>query len=181
MKKSRVEDVRDRYDPKWVDKDITILFVGESAPSENRFFYLRNTVLYRAFFMAFRIVYGVKEDEFLEYFQKLGCFLYDLLPCGKKWSGKKKVASKKEKKQARADFREFIEERRPKMVVTIMKSLSKDVEDEIKKTNINTVFRNNLKFPRNSRSFCEYVKGLEEILREAIDLKILPKSILSKK
>ena len=177
MKKSRVEEIRNRYCP----KKITILFVGESAPSENRFFYLRNTILYCAFFMAFRRVYGVKEDEFLEYFQKLGCFLYDLLPCGKKWSGKKKVASKKEKKQARADFREFIEERRPKMVVTIMKRISGVVESEIKKTNINTVFRNNLKFPRNSRSFCEYVKGLEEILREAIDLKILPKSILSKK
>ena len=177
MKKSRVEDVRDRYDPKWVDKDITILFVGESAPSENRFFYLRNTVLYRAFFMAFRIVYGVKEDEFLEYFQKLGCFLYDLLPCGKKWN----VASDKEKEQAIADFREFIEERRPKMVVTIMKRISEDVESEIKKTNINIIFRNNLRFPRNSRLFCEYVEGLEKILREAIDLKILPGSILSKK
>jgi len=53
-----------------VRKDIAILFVGESAPSENRFFYLRNTILYCAFFMAFRIVYGVKEDEFLEYFSR---------------------------------------------------------------------------------------------------------------
>ena len=164
MKKSRIEEIRNRYDPKWVGKDIAILFVGESAPSENRFFYLRNTVLYRAFFMAFRIVYGVKEDEFLEYFQKLGCFLYDLLPCGKKWN----VASDKEKEQAIADFREFIEERRPKMVVTIMKRISGIVESEIKKTNINIVFRNNLKFPINSRLFYEYVEGLEKILREAL-------------
>jgi len=177
MKKSRIEEIRNRYDPKWVGKDIAILFVGESAPSENRFFYLRNTILYCAFFMAFRIVYGVKEDEFLEYFQKLGCFLYDLLPCGKKW----KVASGEEKDQAKAKFRDFIEERRPKMVVTIMKSLSKDVESEIKKTNINIVFRNDLRFPKDPRLLCEYVEGLEEILREAIDLKILPGSILSKK
>ena len=133
--------------------------------------------------MAFRILYGVKEDEFLEHFQKLGCFLYDLLPCGKKWRSKdkEKVASEEERKQAIAKFREFIEERRPKMVVTIMKSLSKDVECEIKKTNINIVFRNDLRFPKDPRLLCEYVEGLEEILREAIDLKILPGSILSKK
>jgi len=67
------------------------------------------------------------------------------------------------------------------MVVTIMKSLSKDVECEIKKTNINIVFRNDLRFPKDPRLLCEYVEGLEEILREAIDLKILPGSILSKK
>ena len=110
MKKSRIEEIRNRYDPKWVGRDITILFVGESAPSENRFFYLRNTILYYASFIAFHRVYGVKEDEFLEHFQKLGCFLYDLLPCGKKWSdeGKKKVASEEEREQAKAKFREFI-------------------------------------------------------------------------
>jgi len=44
MKKSRVEEIRNKYYP----KKITILFVGESAPSENRFFYLRNTILYCA-------------------------------------------------------------------------------------------------------------------------------------
>ena len=74
MKKSRIEKIRNRYCP----KKITILFVGKSAPSEDRFFYLRNTILYYASFIAFHRVYGVKEDEFLEHFQKLGCFLYDL-------------------------------------------------------------------------------------------------------
>jgi len=120
--------------------------------------------------MAFHRVYGVKESNFLEYFQKLGCFLYDLLPCGKKWRSKdkEKVASEEERKQAIAKFREFIEERRPKMVVTIMKRISGIVESEIKKTNINIVFRNNLKFPINSRLFYEYVEGLEKILREAL-------------
>jgi len=67
------------------------------------------------------------------------------------------------------------------MVVTIMKRISEDVESEIKKTNINIVFHNDLGFPGDPRLFCEYVEGLEEILREAIDLKILPRSILSKK
>lgn len=73
MKVTR-ERLRRRYRP----ERIRLLFVGESPPASGRFFYQRDSGLYRAIRDAFRLVdSSISEDTFLEVFQNSGCYLID--------------------------------------------------------------------------------------------------------
>jgi hypothetical protein len=56
-----------------------VLFVGESPPASGRFFYARDSGLYRAMLEAFQAVDAAIGDEnFLAAFQASGCYLIDL-------------------------------------------------------------------------------------------------------
>jgi hypothetical protein len=56
-----------------------VLFVGESPPASGRFFYNRNSGLYRALRDAFHLVdESVADENFLAVFQTAGCYLVDL-------------------------------------------------------------------------------------------------------
>jgi hypothetical protein len=55
-----------------------MLFVGESPPASGRFFYHRDSGLYRALRDAFRVVdRSITDENFLEAFQQAGCYLVD--------------------------------------------------------------------------------------------------------
>jgi len=63
-------------------RKVSLLFVGESPPASGRFFYHRDSGLYRAMRDAFIAVDRTIGDEnFLERFQDAGCYLIDL--CGR--------------------------------------------------------------------------------------------------
>ena len=58
---------------------IRLLFVGESPPSSGRFFYQRDSGLYRAMRDTFCIVDpSITDTSFLSAFQTAGCYLIDL-------------------------------------------------------------------------------------------------------
>lgn len=72
--RAKRERLRRRYRP----AHIRLLFVGESPPASGRFFYCRNSGLYRAMRDAFRrIDSSVTDKTFLDIFQNSGCFLID--------------------------------------------------------------------------------------------------------
>lgn len=71
------ERLRRQYRP----EQVRLLFIGESPPASGRFFYQRDSGLYRAFRDAFRTINPAIEDaNFLETFRALGCYLIDLCP-----------------------------------------------------------------------------------------------------
>ena len=58
-----------------------LLFVGEAPPASGRFFYRRDSGLYRAMRAAFHAIDpAVNEQNFLSLFQSAGCYLIDLCP-----------------------------------------------------------------------------------------------------
>jgi len=58
-----------------------MLFIGESPPASGRFFYRRDSGLYRAMLAAFqKSDPGVSEENFLATFEAAGCYLIDLCP-----------------------------------------------------------------------------------------------------
>jgi hypothetical protein len=60
---------------------VRVLFVGEAPPASGRFFYQRDSGLYRALLGAFASAFpGERDADFLETFRTLGCYLVDL--CG---------------------------------------------------------------------------------------------------
>ena len=73
----RREDLRRRFRPTCV----RLLFVGEAPPASGRFFYRRDSGLYRAMRDAFHAIDpAVNEQNFLSLFQSAGCYLIDLCP-----------------------------------------------------------------------------------------------------
>jgi hypothetical protein len=68
------ERLRRRYRPECV----RLLFIGESPPASGRFFYRRDSGLYRAIRDAFRVIdSSITDDTFLEIFRHSGCYLID--------------------------------------------------------------------------------------------------------
>ncbi len=60
---------------------LRILFVGESPPASGKFFYRRDSGLYRAMRAAFQAADpSIDEEHFLETFRACGCYLVDLCP-----------------------------------------------------------------------------------------------------
>jgi hypothetical protein len=73
----RREALRRRYRP----ADIRLLFIGEAPPASGRFFYQRNSGLYRAIRNAFlSLDPSLSDESFLDAFQGAGCYLIDLCP-----------------------------------------------------------------------------------------------------
>jgi hypothetical protein len=71
---SKRERLRRRYRPPMV----RLLFIGESPPASARFFYQRDSGLYRAIRDAFRgIDPSIADEGFLTDFQNRGCYLID--------------------------------------------------------------------------------------------------------
>jgi hypothetical protein len=71
------ERLRRHYRP----ADLRILFIGESPPASGRFFYQKDSGLYRAMREAFQTIDpSISDDSFLSVFQSSGCYLIDLCP-----------------------------------------------------------------------------------------------------
>lgn len=71
------EQLRRQYRP----EQVRLLFIGESPPASGRFFYARNSGLYRAMLEVFKSVDpGIRDETFLDVFQASGCYLVDLCP-----------------------------------------------------------------------------------------------------
>jgi len=69
---------RERLRRKYRPAQVRLLFIGESPPASGRFFYQRDSGLYRAIRDAFRAVDPAIDDEsFLEIFRGSGCYLID--------------------------------------------------------------------------------------------------------
>jgi hypothetical protein len=74
----RAEVVRKSFRP----RKVKLLFVGESPPASGRFFYHRDSGLYRAMRDAFIAAdQTINDENFLKRFQDAGCYLVDL--CGR--------------------------------------------------------------------------------------------------
>jgi hypothetical protein len=68
------ERLRRQYRP----AHVRLLFIGESPPASGRFFYRKDSGLYRAMRDAFRAIDpSINDDTFLEMFQRSGCYLID--------------------------------------------------------------------------------------------------------
>jgi hypothetical protein len=69
----KLETIRRSYRP----QKIKVLFVGESIPSNNTFFYTEDSPLYKYTKEAFEEVFA-GNDFSPDYFKNAGCYLFDL-------------------------------------------------------------------------------------------------------
>jgi hypothetical protein len=73
---------RNKLRRQYIPARLRVLFIGEAPPASGRFFYRKDSGLYRAFRGAFQLTDpAINDDNFLGIFQAAGCYLIDL--CGR--------------------------------------------------------------------------------------------------
>lgn len=117
------EKLRQSYQP----PKVRLLFVGEAPPASGRFFYNRDSGLYRAMREAFQAADpAITDDNFLSVFRESGCYLIDT--CSEAVDHLDERARRRERVANEASLARRIQELRPPVIVVLLKSLRENVE-----------------------------------------------------
>jgi len=122
----RRETLRRRYCP----VDVRLLFIGEAPPRSGRFFYERDSGLYRAIRDAFlSIDPSLSNETFLDAFQAAGCYLIDICPYPVDHldSRSRRVACA----AGEASLCRNIRKLQPRAIVTLLRSIRENVDRSI--------------------------------------------------
>lgn len=156
------ESIREQYRP----ERVKLLLVGESPPSNGRFFYQRSamtTFTSRPFEKVFDVQF-LDNQEFLQFFKEKGCFLEDLShdPVDK--------LPKKEREErlqaAVSDFAETINTINPPVVAIVLKKIEQFVKEAISESGLSPMTYT-LPFPGNGYQN-EYIDALIPIVAEHV-------------
>lgn len=168
---NEIEIIRKKFKP----KDINILFVGESNPAGGTFFYLANSILFKAVKAAFTEVYGNfnSDAQFLSFFKSSGCYLDDL--CLKPINHLTNDIRKNERTNAIPSLSNRIKIYQPKMIAIVMKAIQKEVFSAIRKAEIETIESIEIiSFPAgNETNRMNCISETEQVLKLAISRSII--------
>ena len=120
-----IEDIRSSFRP----NEIRLLFVGESAPESGKFFYKRDSQMYRHMKTILGQNLFRSSSNFLENFKAAGCYLDDLVltPVNKSSQNERKQACER----AIPDLAKRIKDYNPYMVVALLKRIEKCVRKAV--------------------------------------------------
>jgi hypothetical protein len=111
-----------------------VLFVGEGPPASGRFFYQADSGLYRAVRDAFAGVFPEDgEQDFLESFQSLGCYLVDL--CGRPVDHLPRDQRLKACLDSEVRLAGILKRLGPEIVITVVRSISANVRRSQQRAN----------------------------------------------
>jgi hypothetical protein len=157
-----IEAVRDRFKP----EPIRVLFVGESPPAGDTFFYSANSNLHRyteeAFTAAFGRQFGPGE-EFLKFFAELGCYLDDL--CAAPVNHLDKGERELQRTAGITSLSTRLRTTSPQAVVVVMKAIEPHVQQAAKQAELGRIPFFALPFPAQGNQR-KYVAELVETLRD---------------
>jgi hypothetical protein len=120
------EELRQSFRP----ATVRVLFIGESPPASGRFFYARDSGLYRAMRDAFQAAdASVGEENFLAVFQASGCYLVDL--CADPVDRMEAKARRAACAAAEESLARLITELRPATIGVLLRSIGQNVANAI--------------------------------------------------
>ena len=163
---SEKEGLRARYRP----TEVRLLFVGESPPAGGTFFYqvdTRLSHLYRATkraFVAALAAVPAADEEFLQFFKGLGCYLEDLClePVNRLAPGERR----RRQKDSAAGFGVRVKDLRPQAVVVVKTDIFRLVEEVLPTVGIGPPAGvHGLPFPAMGHQGT-YIAGLAGLLRQ---------------
>ena len=125
-----VRQTQERLRRAYLPRKVRILFVGESPPASQRFFYQADSGLYRAMraavVAALPTIVDLDDAEFLEAFCDLGCYLVDLCeqPVDRFASAKRRAQCAK----GEVNLSHTLAALRPGQIITVVRSIGPNVE-----------------------------------------------------
>ncbi len=166
-----LNQIRQQYQP----ETIQILFMEEAVQPGNMFFYRKNANVFRAVKEAFSQVFGAFKDheEFLVFFKESRCYV-DYL-CPEMINGLSPEARQKVRTESIQPLSERLALIQPKVVVTVMKVLEKEVLEAIRLSAITSVqYTKAIAFPAHSKTNADKcVNELVVVLNELVEMEIL--------
>ena len=165
-----INQIRQLYQP----KKIQILFITEAVQPGNVFFYRKNSNVFRAVKEAFTIVFGSfkDHDDFLMFFKENGCYV-DYL-CLEQINGLAATVRQKMRSNGVKPLSERLALMQPKVIITVMKVLDREVSEAVKLSAITCVeYTKAIAFPAHSKTNADKcVKELVTILNELLKTNI---------
>jgi len=155
------EGLRRSYRP----AQVQLLFVGEAPPASGRLFYQADSGLYRAVRDAFLgALPRIADENFLNSFQELGCYLVDL--CGRPVDDLGPKARQEARVDGEVRLARIIRHLRPAIMITVVKSIAGNVRRSQQTANWTGVHIE-LPYPgRWHRHRAEFLQVLIPVLRE---------------
>jgi hypothetical protein len=165
-----LNQIRQLYKP----QEVQFIFITEAVQPGNRFFYNKNSNVFRAIKEAFTQVFGAfgSNDDFLAFFKENGCYV-DYL-CPEMINDLPPEVRQKVRKVGIAPLSERLAVMQPKVVITVMKVLEKEVIEAIKLAAITSVkYTKAIAFPAHSKTNADKcVNELVAILNELLEKQI---------
>ena len=116
-------------------KKIRYLLLGKSMPASGFFFYFENSDLYRYTKEIFLNNFSWEKEKFLNYFMKNGFYLDDL--CQEPIDDIDEAKKRKARKAYEQNLSIRIKEYKPLIVVSLIKSIERNVDNAILKSGLN--------------------------------------------
>jgi hypothetical protein len=160
-------DAREKLRRSFQPSRVRLLFVGESPPASGRFFYQRDSGLYRAMRDAFRQVDpSIHDENFLPRFQAMGCYLVDL--CGRPVDDLQAKARREACSAGETRLAKMIVQLQPDAVACLLRSIEGNVERAAVRAHWNSPILR-LPYPGRWRSHREaFTKLLAPSIRELL-------------
>ena len=158
-------------------KIIKVLFIGESPPAKERFFFFLapNADLYNFTKQAFEIAFkdcAIDPNNFLNFFKNLGCFLDDL--CENPINHLDDFTKDKKRIASISSLATRIKEYNPVVIIAIMKKIRNHITKAINISGIKPKHTFFLGYPTRKKEYIDnYIYGLSEILKSLRTEKIL--------
>jgi hypothetical protein len=154
----------------WPDK-LRVLFIGESPPAGGTFFYYANSRLYDATTEAFLAAIPAlrREDDFLDAFKRMGCYLEDLSPVAVNHLDLGDRTQRRERRELRWRGIEPLARRMrpwsPRVIAVVMKDMVRtgDIQKTLRLAGHTDIERVDLPFP--GRHHDQYVEELTDHVR----------------
>ncbi len=135
MEFAELQALKAQYKP----DEIKILFIADGIPVKDRYFYSKNSNMYKAVKEAFTRVFGdfKSDDEFLAFFKDIGAYFENLskVPI--------KLLPPAEQRQARQEgvlpLAERLSEIHPRIIIISLKAIEKYAREAIKMANLTSV------------------------------------------
>lgn len=140
----RREELRQSFKP----TKVKTLFIGESPPAGNTFFYNGNSKLYQCISSSFQAVFPSMSkgpDKFLKQFSEMGCYLDDLcIDPVNKLSEEKRIQARK---RGIPGLSQRISILNPAAIICVMKAISSHVNEAIQISGISLSYSAESSFP----------------------------------
>jgi len=164
------KQLRQQYQP----ETIKLLFITEAVQPGNVFFYRKNSNVFRAVKEAFAQVFGgfENDEDFLAFFKENGCYVDYLCPV--LINGLPPEVRQQVRTAGIKPLSQRLALLQPKVVITVMKVLEKEVLEAIQLSEITSVqYTKAIAFPAHSKTnadkcVSELVGILEELLEKEI-------------